>query len=103
MIVVNVPVAEADTLRTAIGNAGGGKMGNYSYCSFSVTGQGRFLPNAQANPTIGAAGQLEVVTEDRIEVSCDESDAPAIVRVIQKAHPYEEPAVAVYPLLYMGQ
>lgn len=102
MIVVNVPVAEADALRKAIGDAGGGEMGNYSYCSFSVTGKGRFLPNEHANPAIGVAGQLEVVNEERIEVSCDESDAPAIVSAIQQAHSYEEPAIAVYPLLHMG-
>lgn len=99
MIVVNVPEGEADALRKAIGDAGGGKLGDYSYCSFSIKGKGRFMPNANANPTIGKAGQVEVVDEERIEVACDEADAPAIVKAIREAHSYEEPAIVVYPLL----
>ena len=34
----------------ALGKAGAGSLGNYSYCSFSVTGTGRFKPNDQAHP-----------------------------------------------------
>jgi hypothetical protein len=99
MIVVNVPEDEADALRKAIGDAGGGKLGNYSYCSFSIRGKGRFIPNEEANPTIGSIGQPETVEEERIEVSCDEADAATIVKAIRTAHSYEEPAIAVYPLL----
>lgn len=99
MIVVNVPINEADAMRQAIGNAGGGVLGEYSYCSFSITGTGRFMPSAAAQPAIGSAHTLEAVPEERIEVSCDESDAPQIVAVIREASSYEEAAVFVYPLL----
>lgn len=99
MIVVNVPFDEADAMRDAIGKAGGGKLGEYSFCSFSIKGIGRSLPSDDANPTIGTPGQLEAIEEERIEVSCDESDASAIVRVIRQASSYEEPAIFVYPLL----
>jgi hypothetical protein len=102
MIVVNVPEDEADALRRAIGDAGGGKLGNYSYCSFSIKGKGRFMPNEHANPAIGRAGQVEAVDEERIEVSCDEADVPVIVKAIRGAHSYEEPAIVVYPLLNIG-
>ena len=99
MIVVNVPLDEADAMRDALGEAGGGKLGDYSFCSFSIKGLGRSLPGESANPTIGTPGQLEVIEEERIEVSCDESDASAIVRVIRQISSYEEPAIFVYPLL----
>ena len=102
MIVVNVPENESDSLRHAIGKAGGGKIGNYSFCSFSVRGLGRSLPNNAANPTIGTPGQLEVIEEERIEVSCDKNNAAEIVRVIREASTYEEPAIFVYPLLNFG-
>ena len=36
-IAVNVPESHADALREAIGKAGAGKIGNYSFCSFSST------------------------------------------------------------------
>ena len=99
MIVVNVPLHEADSLRKVVGEAGGGKLGNYSYCSFSVKGIGQSLPNKEANPTIGTIGQIESIDEERIEISCDEDDATNIVRVIRAASSYEETAVFVYPLL----
>jgi hypothetical protein len=99
MIVVNVPLHEADSLRKVVGEAGGGKLGNYSYCSFSVRGIGRSLPNKEANPTIGTIGQIEAIDEERIEISCDEDDAANVVRVIRQASSYEETAVFVYPLL----
>lgn len=102
MIVVNVPENEAAAMRQAIGDAGGGALGDYSYCSFSIKGTGRFLPNENAHPAIGSVGKPESVVEERIEVSCDEVDAPNVVRAIRAAHSYEEPAIVVYPLLDIG-
>jgi hypothetical protein len=63
-IVVFVPEDGADALRQAIGAAGAGQIGNYSYCSFSVKGTGRFLPGEDAHPAIGAIGKLETVAEE---------------------------------------
>ena len=62
-IVVFVPVANADEMRQAIGDAGGGNIGNYSYASFSVRGTGRFKPLPGAHPTIGEIGKHEEVEE----------------------------------------
>lgn len=97
-IVVTVPEKEADALREAIGNAGEGKVGNYTHCSFSVKGTGRFLPVHGANPTIGQVEHLEKVTEERIEITCNSESVSAVVAAIRKAHSYEEPAVDVYEL-----
>jgi hypothetical protein len=55
-VVVTVPELDADNLRKAIGDADGGKIGNYSHCSFSVKGVGRFLPVDGASPAIGQVG-----------------------------------------------
>lgn len=97
-IVVTVPESEADALREAIGNAGGGKVGNYTHCSFSVKGTGRFLPVDGANPTIGQVGQLEEVAEERIEITCDGDSVKAVVAAIRETHSYEEPAIDIYEL-----
>lgn len=86
-------------MRDAIGKAGGGKLGNYSFCSFSIKGLGRSLPGNHANPTIGTSVQLQVIEEERIEVSCEEIDVVAVVRIIRETSTYEEPAIFVYPLL----
>lgn len=97
-VIVTVPEDEADKLREAIGNAGGGKVGNYTHCSFSVKGIGRFLPVEGAKPAIGQVGRLEEVAEERIEVTCDGEAIEAVVAAIREAHSYEEPAIDIYEL-----
>ncbi len=97
-IVVYVPEDHADKLREAIGNAGAGEIGNYSHCTFTIKGTGRFKPEAGANPTIGSVGKLEEVLEDRIETVCAEDKLQAVLKAIKETHPYEEPATDVYPI-----
>lgn len=97
-IVVTVPETDADKVRQAIGDAGGGRLGNYSHASFSVKGVGRFLPGEGARPAVGQVGKLEQVVEERIEVTCERSQQSAVVKAIRRAHPYEEPVIDVYPL-----
>ena len=98
-IVTFVPVENADGIREALGRAGAGAIGEYSYCSYSVVGKGRFLPSEAAKPHIGKAESYETVTEQRIEVECDRSIAKDIVKAIKLVHPYEEVVIDVYPLI----
>ena len=97
-IVVYVPEAGAEAVRNAMGEAGAGRIGNYDYCSFTAKGIGRFRPLAGANPAIGAVGRLETVEEQRIETVCAEDRLKAVIKAIRAAHPYEEPAIDVYPI-----
>jgi hypothetical protein len=98
-ISVTTPTENADQIRDALGKAGAGTDGEYTFCSFSVTGQGRFIPSENAKPHIGEGGQLEVVEEERIEVVCDRADARAVIAALKLAHPYEHPAIDIYPLI----
>jgi len=98
-IVVFVPLTHTDILRDVIGKTGGGLIGNYDYCSFSSMGIGRFKPNDKANPHIGKANQLEKVEEERIEFICPKEKSKDIIKEIKKAHPYEEVALDIYPLI----
>jgi hypothetical protein len=97
-VVVYVPVTHADAMRQAIGTAGGGGQGNYSFCSFSVRGVGRFKPEAGAQPAIGQVGTLEEVAEERIEIACDSALLSQVISAIVRAHPYEEPAIDAWPM-----
>lgn len=98
-IVVYVPLTHADVVRRAIGKVGGGKIGEYTFCSFSVRGVGRFKPEEGARPHIGQVGKLEEVEEERIEVTCTESALNGVVEAIKRTHPYEEIAMDVYSLV----
>lgn len=97
-LTVTVPLTHTDIVRQAIGEAGGGKVGNYSFCSFSVRGTGRFKPLAGAEPHIGSVGKLEEVEEERIEVTCDDAVLKDVIAAIKKVHPYDEIALDVYKL-----
>lgn len=97
-LVVFVPLSSADQVREAMGKAGAGKIGKYSYCSFSSKGVGRFKPEEGANPNIGKVGELEKVEEERIEVVCDEQIVGNVIAAMKREHPYEEVAYDLYPL-----
>ena len=93
-----MPVTHADTLRKAIGEAGGGKIGNYTHCSFSSIGTGRFLAQDGAHPAIGKIGELEEVGEERIEITVARTVLEEMINTIRKNHPYEEIALDIYTL-----
>ena len=97
-LVVTVPLDHANAVREAIGQAGGGKLGNYSFCSFSTRGVGRFLSAEGAHPAIGEVGSLEQVEEERIEVTCDSAVLQDVVAAIKHVHPYEEIVLDVWKL-----
>jgi hypothetical protein len=95
-LVVFAPEGYADKIREAMGNAGAGKIGNYSHCFFTTKGIGTFKPLDGANPVIGEIGKIEEVKEDRIETVCEPGRLNDVIKAIKKVHPYEEPAIDVY-------
>jgi hypothetical protein len=98
-IAVYVPSSHADVVRKALSEAGAGHIGNYDYCSFSVKGIGRFRGLDGAKPFIGKAGKIEKVEEERIETILPREKMKEVLREVKKAHPYDEPAIDIFPLL----
>jgi hypothetical protein len=98
-LTVYVPVADADRVRSALAQAGAGRIGDYDHASFSSTGEGRFRPLEGASPTVGEVGRAEVVEEERVEVVLGRRLRTAVVAALLAAHPYEEPA---YDLVELG-
>jgi hypothetical protein len=97
-IVVFVPETHTDIVREAMGKAGAGKIGNYSHCSFSSKGIGRFKPEDGAHPHIGEVGKFEEVVEERIETVCEREKLQEVISAIKEVHPYDEVALDVYLL-----
>lgn len=98
-IVVFVPKSHSDLIRQVIGDAGAGKIGNYSHCSYSMNVIGRYKPLEDARPTIGKIGKFEKVDEERIEFVSKRSKAKQVIKAIKEVHPYEEVAYDIYPLI----
>jgi len=102
-ISTTVPIENADALRDALGKAGAGTFGEYTFCSFSSRGIGRFKPSENANPHIGKANKLEAVEEEQVEVICQREDAKQVIAALKAVHPYEEVIVEIVPLLDENQ
>ncbi|MEV0948368.1 Nif3-like dinuclear metal center hexameric protein [Rhodococcus sp. NPDC049939] len=92
---VLVPVDDVDKVRSAMFAAGAGYVGNYRDCSWSVTGQGQFLPTDSANPRLGAVGALESYEECRLEVIAPRGIREKVLAAVRAAHPFEEVAFDV--------
>lgn len=98
-IFVTVPLENVEKVRTAVCKAGGGVIGNYSFCTSSTKSVGTFLPNEKANPHIGKRGKLEFVQEEKLEFVCDVAKVKDALFALREAHPYEEPAIDIVPLI----
>lgn len=98
-IVVFVPGQHLEKVAEAMFGAGAGWIGDYERCSFRLLGTGTFRGTDSTCPVIGEAGRFERVKEVRLEAIAPRSAVPAIISAIRRAHPYEEPAFDVYPLV----
>lgn len=101
-IAFTVPETHAVQIREAMGKAGAGKVGNYSFCSFSYKGIGRFKPEQGANPFLGQVDVLENVDEEKIETVCHREKLLQVLEAIKNAHPYEETVIDIYPVYRIG-
>jgi dinuclear metal center YbgI/SA1388 family protein len=102
-LVVFVPKTHEDEMRRALGDAGAGFIGNYSHCSFTTEGTGRFLPQEGTNPFIGEQGKVEKVNEVRIETIYEQRIEKKVLSKMFKVHPYEEVAYDIYSLNNQGE
>lgn len=89
----------ANSVRMAMFDAGAGEIGNYDHCSYNIEGQGSFRAGEGTAPYIGKKGETHFEPETRIEVIVPKPNLSAVVSAMQKAHPYEEVAYDIYPLL----
>ena len=97
-LVVYVPEANADELRTALAKAGAGNIGNYDSCSFNSTGSGYFRAKDGANPYVGELGELHKENEVRVSVIFSKHLESGIMKAMRAVHPYEEIAYQIYSI-----
>src|SRR3954453_1824077 len=98
-LVVFVPKEALEADPEAVFAAGAGRIGNYERCSGHVLGTGNFRGGEGSSPSVGAPGRDERVQEARLETVYPVELEADVVRALRAAHPYEEPAFDLYPLL----
>jgi len=98
-LVTFVPKEHVDAVARALFQAGAGRIGDYSSCSFRSEGTGTFFGKSGANPSVGQAGKLEHVDEIKLETVVPIRRLATVVAALRAAHPYEEPAMNVVQLI----
>jgi hypothetical protein len=94
-----VPAEALEVTRDAVFEAGAGRIGDYERCSWYTAGTGTFLGGEGTSPAVGESGGEEHVPELRVETVVPEARIRDVIVALRLAHPYEEPAYDVYPLL----
>ena len=93
-----VPVADADKVRQAIFDAGGGHIGKYEDCSFNAEGIGTFKAGSNTDPYVGKPGELHREIEIKVEVIFPAWLESRVIKNLLGAHPYEEVAYDIVRL-----
>ncbi len=94
-----VPADALEATRDAVFEAGAGRIGDYERCSWYTAGTGTFLGGEETDPAVGERGREEHVPELRVETVVPEELLDEVVSALRAAHPYEDPAYDVYPLV----
>ncbi|MGB3150901.1 MAG: Nif3-like dinuclear metal center hexameric protein [Maribacter sp.] len=93
-----VPVDDAQNLKQKLFAAGAGNIGDYSDCSFEVSGTGSYKAGKDANPNKGIIGTLHYEEESLISIVFSKSSEVKVVEALLKNHPYEEVAYEIQTL-----
>jgi dinuclear metal center YbgI/SA1388 family protein len=94
-----VPTSNLADVQLALFSAGAGNIGNYDQCSFNIEGTGTFRAGENSNPFVGNKGENHQEKEVRIEVIVPKPVLSKVIEALLKAHPYEEVAYDIYPIL----
>jgi dinuclear metal center YbgI/SA1388 family protein len=91
-----LPEQAADAVLEAVVAAGAARIGNYTHCSYRVSGVGTFFAGEGTSPVVGHRAELNREPEVRIEFAAPRALEARVLAALVAAHPYEEPAYDVY-------
>lgn len=97
-LVTFIPTEHLRQVQEAIFEAGGGNIGNYDSCAYTVEGTGSFRGNEASNPYVGEKGTIHYEKEVRFETIFPAVLQKKVIRALVTSHPYEEVAYDIYPL-----
>lgn len=97
-VTVYVPVEHASKIRLAFSKANWGVQGQYDSCSFTYKGEGRFRALPEAQPYCGDIGKLHQEPEEAVSALVPRFCLEEGLKQIRENHPYEEPAIDIFPL-----
>lgn len=101
--VIYVPCSHLEQVRDVVIKNTTFDMGHYGGCTFSIQGEGTFIPLEGSKPYIGETGSIEKVNESQLSFVGTYQQVSHIIKEAKKVHPYEEVAVDVYLLENMNK
>lgn len=93
-----VPHDHVEAVLEALHKSGAGALGNYSDCSFSVSGTGRFKGNDHSNPFKGEINKRNEVEEVNIKMVFASHLSAQVINALKESHPYETVAFDIVAL-----
>lgn len=97
-VAIYVPTTHMEIVRETMSDAGVGRIGDYSHCTFATSGIGSFKPLDGSQPFLGQANELEFVEEVKLEGVIPTALVTSVISKVKRVHPYEEMAYDVYTL-----
>ena len=88
---VFIPEENAEAFKAGIVAEGYATEGEYESVFFNARGKGQFKPVGDANPHIGALGEVTYVDELKIEFMIRAEAKAHVTQLIEQLHPYETP------------
>ena len=98
-LAIFIPETHLEQVKTAMFDAGAGRIGNYDQCCWQIKGQGQFRALEGANPFLGQQNTVEFVDEYKVEMVCEDDLLKPVLEAMKASHPYEEPAYDVIKLV----
>jgi len=93
-----VPDSHVEAVKQAMFDAGAGKIGPYDHCAWQCKGTGQFRPLPGSQPHLGQTLQIHHEIEWQVEMVCEDHLLEVCIDALHKAHPYETPAYAAWPI-----
>lgn len=94
-----VPDSHVEQVKTAVFEAGAGRVGHYDSCCWQTLGLGQFRALPGSTPFLGEEGQVEQVEEWKVEMVVAKVCLKPVLAALKAAHPYETPAFDLWPLV----
>lgn len=82
-----------------MGDAGAGRIGNYSHCAFVSQGEGYWKSLPGSNPTMGKVGELSIEEQYKIEMVCPKEALNEVIKAVHENHSYETPEINIIGLV----
>jgi dinuclear metal center YbgI/SA1388 family protein len=97
-LVIFIPLGYEEKIMPVLDAMEAGRIGSYRLCTFKSQGEGTFKAEAGSHPFLGEIGEMERVSEWRLEVLIPRANVLELIEKIRRAHPYEEMAYDIYPV-----